>query len=58
MLFRSFIAVVLALVATGTLSAHAGGSSKSKAVIRVVAGGLIAMVVTFGIGKLFGVAGI
>lgn len=54
----TFIAVIIALVATGTLSAHAGGSSKSKAVTRVVLGGLIAMIVTFGIGKLFGVAGI
>jgi VIT1/CCC1 family predicted Fe2+/Mn2+ transporter len=53
-----FFAVVLALIVTGTLSAHAGGANKIKAVTRVVLGGVIAMVVTYGIGKLFGVTGI
>lgn len=54
----TFIAVVLALILTGTLSARAGGSSKRKAIIRVVLGGLIAMAVTFGVGKLLGVVGL
>ncbi|MEI7709572.1 MAG: VIT family protein [bacterium] len=54
----TFISVVVALVITGTLSAYVGGANKWKATARVVVGGLIAMVVTFGIGKLFGVVGI
>jgi VIT1/CCC1 family predicted Fe2+/Mn2+ transporter len=52
------ISVVVALVVTGWLSAYAGGASKRTAIARVVAGGIIAMVITFGIGKLFGVVGI
>ncbi len=54
----TFFGVFLALVVTGVLSAKAGGANKTKATIRVVAGGLLAMVITYGIGKLFGVAGI
>lgn len=54
----TFISVVVALVITGTLSAHAGGANKTRAIIRVVLGGIFAMIVTFGIGKLFGVSGI
>jgi VIT1/CCC1 family predicted Fe2+/Mn2+ transporter len=54
----TFIAVVIALIITGGLSAYAGGSSKRRAIFRVVLGGIIAMVSTFGIGKLFGVVGI
>lgn len=54
----TFVSVIIALIFTGTLSAHAGGASKIKATIRVVIGGLLAMVITFGIGKLFGVVGI
>lgn len=54
----TFISVLVALTATGALSAHAGGASKRVAIVRVVLGGTVAMVVTFGIGKLFGVAGI
>jgi len=54
----TFLAVLVALVITGTLSAHVGGASKKHATIRVVLGGAIAMLVTFGIGKLVGVSGI
>ena len=54
----TFIAVLIALIFTGTLSAHAGGASKKTATIRVVFGGIIAMIITFGIGKIFGVVGI
>lgn len=54
----TFIAVVVALIITGSLSAHAGGSSKVKATVRVVLGGVLAMIITFGIGKLFGIAGV
>jgi VIT1/CCC1 family predicted Fe2+/Mn2+ transporter len=54
----TFFGVLIALIITGTLSAHSGGSSKTKATIRVVVGGMLAMAITFGIGKLFGVMGI
>lgn len=54
----TFVAVLAALVVTGTLSAYAGGANKMIATIRVVAGGALAMAITFGIGKLFGVIGI
>jgi VIT1/CCC1 family predicted Fe2+/Mn2+ transporter len=54
----TFFGVLIALVVTGILSAQAGGSSKSKAVTRVVIGGMLAMIITFGIGKLFGINGI
>jgi VIT1/CCC1 family predicted Fe2+/Mn2+ transporter len=53
-----FISVVIALVFTGTLSAYAGGASKTRATIRVVLGGVLAMIITYGIGKIFGVVGI
>jgi VIT1/CCC1 family predicted Fe2+/Mn2+ transporter len=54
----TFASVIVALMITGSLSAYAGGAKKRKAMLRVVIGGIIAMLVTFGIGKLFGVAGI
>jgi VIT1/CCC1 family predicted Fe2+/Mn2+ transporter len=57
-ILATFMAVIVALAITGTLSAYAGGANKTTATFRVVAGGLFAMAVTFGIGKLFGVAGI
>jgi vacuolar iron transporter family protein len=54
----TFIAVLVALIVTGVVSAYAGGASKLKATTRVVLGGMLAMIITFGIGKLFGVSGI
>lgn len=54
----TFVAVVVALVIIGALSAYAGGSSKRVAVVRVVIGGALAMAITFGVGKLFGVVGV
>lgn len=51
------IAVVVALAGTGTLSAYAGGANKTKATFRVMFGGILAMVITFGIGKIIGVVG-
>lgn len=54
----TFASVLVALIITGTLSAHTGGANKTTATIRVVVGGLLAMIITFGIGKLFGVVGI
>jgi VIT1/CCC1 family predicted Fe2+/Mn2+ transporter len=50
----TFGAVLVALTLTGTISARLGDSDVGKAVLRVVAGGALAMVVTYGIGQLVG----
>jgi VIT1/CCC1 family predicted Fe2+/Mn2+ transporter len=50
----AFAAVVCALIATGAVSAWAGGANIPKAVIRVTVGGILAMAVTYGIGTLLG----
>lgn len=52
----TFIAVLVALALTGIISAQTGGAKVKRATIRVVLGGAIAMVVTYSIGKLFGVS--
>jgi VIT1/CCC1 family predicted Fe2+/Mn2+ transporter len=52
----TFVAVTLALLLTGYLSATAGGASRRRAMLRVVVGGALAMLVTFGVGHLFGTA--
>jgi VIT1/CCC1 family predicted Fe2+/Mn2+ transporter len=52
----AFVAVVVALLVTGYVSAELGGAPKRTAVARLVVGGALAMVVTFGIGQLLGVA--
>jgi VIT1/CCC1 family predicted Fe2+/Mn2+ transporter len=54
----TFVAVILALAVTGSLSAHAGGASKISATARVVFGGVLAMGVTFLVGTMFGVSGV
>jgi len=54
----TFAAVVVALAITGVLSARVSDSSVSRVTLRVVMGGVVAMIVTFGIGKLFGLANI
>ncbi|GAC1387489.1 MAG: VIT family protein [Candidatus Saccharimonadales bacterium] len=51
----TFIAVLVALVMTGILSAISSGADKFRATTRVVAGGAIAMAITFTIGKLVGI---
>jgi len=48
------VAVVLALILTGWLSATAGEANRLRAVLRNVAGGLLAMLVTYVIGDLVG----
>ena len=52
----TFVAVLAALIATGYFSARAGGAHKTRAIVRVVAGGALAMLATYGIGTLFGTA--
>lgn len=54
----TFLAVLIALAITGSLSAHVGGSSKMRATIRVVIGGALAMAITYGVGTIFGTVGI
>jgi vacuolar iron transporter family protein len=51
-----FAAVILALVVTGFVSARIGGSAPRRAVLRNVAGGSIAMAVTYAVGSLVGMA--
>jgi len=52
----TFVVVVAALAATGYLSAWLGGARPGRAVLRLVLGGAVAMVVTYGIGALVGTA--
>ena len=52
----TFVAVLVALTVTGAVSAHLGGSSKARAITRLVVGGALAMAVTFGVGQLLDVA--
>ena len=49
-------AVTVALALTGWLSASTGDADRTRAVVRNVAGGLLAMAVTYGIGSLVGTA--
>ncbi|MEQ4205042.1 VIT family protein [Actinopolymorpha sp. B17G11] len=50
-----FVAVVLALALTGTLSARLGGAPAPRAAVRTVTGGALAMAVTYAVGHLVGV---
>lgn len=54
----AFVSVLVALVLTGVLSAKIGGANVFSATIRVALGGALAMIVTYGIGRLFGVKGV
>ena len=54
----AFIAVLAALALTGAISARLGGTSRRAAIARVVIGGALGMLVTYGIGRLVGAAGI
>ncbi len=46
--------MIIALAFTGTLSARVGKAPIKPAVIRVVTGGILAMIVTYAIGHLIG----
>jgi VIT1/CCC1 family predicted Fe2+/Mn2+ transporter len=54
----TFVAVLVALAITGTLSATIGGSSRRRATLRVVIGGALALAATYGIGALLGASGV
>ena len=50
----TFVAVLIALGVTGWASARLGGADPVRATQRVVIGGAIAMVITYGIGRAMG----
>ncbi|RYV52707.1 VIT1/CCC1 transporter family protein [Pengzhenrongella frigida] len=54
----TFVAVLIALAATGSASAALGGAGHVRAVSRIVVGGAAAMVITYAVGRLLGVSGI
>ncbi len=54
----TFVAVLIALAATGTLSARIGGASVARTVLRVVIGGALALGATFLVGYLLGTTGV
>ena len=54
----TFVAVLVALAVTGEVSARLGGTSRRAAVARVVFGGALGMLVTYGVGRLVHAAGI
>jgi len=54
----TFVSVLIALAFTGWLSAYLGGTNRRKSIIRVIFGGALAMIATYGIGSLFGIVGL
>ena len=50
----TFAAVLIALAAAGALGAQIGGSSRGRAVVRIVIGGALGLAVTYGVGHLVG----
>lgn len=52
----TFVAVLIALVVTGWVSARFSGAGVGRSVTRNVVGGSLAMAVTYGIGSLVGLA--
>lgn len=54
----TFAVVLLALALTGMVGAKLGGSPLGRSTLRVVAGGTLALLVTYGIGSLLGVSGV
>ena len=54
----TFASVIVALIMTGIVSAKVGNANVTRATVRVVIGGVVAMGVTYGIGRIFGIKGI
>ena len=50
----TFVSVLIALGITGWISARLGGADPVRATKRVVIGGALAMVITYGIGRMIG----
>jgi VIT1/CCC1 family predicted Fe2+/Mn2+ transporter len=55
-LFATVIAVLIALIIIGYASATVGKAPRLRAIARVIIGGALAMLITYGIGRLFGTA--
>lgn len=55
-LWATGVAVLFALCFTGYMSATVGGASRRRAILRVVLGGVAAMIITYFVGVLFGTA--
>jgi VIT1/CCC1 family predicted Fe2+/Mn2+ transporter len=54
----TFVAVLVALAATGTVAARLGDAPQLRAAVRLVIGGAIALVATYVIGLLLGTTGV
>ncbi len=54
----AFVSVLIALAITGVFSAKVGNANIVRGTLRVVAGGAIAMAITYGVGYLFAVKGL
>lgn len=54
----TFAAVLIALAITGAISAQVGGSSRRRAMTRLIIGGALAMAFTYLVGTLLGTTGI
>jgi len=52
----TFFAVVIALVFTGYMSAYVGKAPRMRVIGRVLLGGILAMIITFTVGRIFGTA--
>lgn len=52
----TFAAVIVALTVTGAVSARLGGARARRAVVRNVVGGSLAMLITYGVGTVVGLA--
>jgi VIT1/CCC1 family predicted Fe2+/Mn2+ transporter len=52
--FATFVAVLIALFITGFISAGVGHAPRVPAILRVLLGGMLAMLITYGVGHLFG----
>lgn len=55
-IWLTIVAVIIALTATGYASAYVGNASRRRAVFRVLVGGIVAMAITYAVGRLFGSA--
>lgn len=54
----TFLVVLLALALTGSVSARIGGTKSGRAIARIIIGGALGMLVTYGVGRLFGASGL
>lgn len=55
---QSLLLVLATLLALGLLGAHLGGASQTRGTIRVLLGGVTALLVTTAVGRLLNVSGL